>query len=115
MGSYQEFIDSPVRNALARFMNFEFINSGVFFFNVWSIVHLIMGGLLIWALILLRVKPLTRWGILLVALIIWEIFELIMAGTTDLFIFEGFKDIIWDLVIASIGAGIVELIFLIRG
>ena len=114
MGIYQNILKSPSRIAVSNFLNFEFINKGIWFFNVWSIIHFIVAGLLMWLLIAIGLKPGTRWIVFLSIIIIYEIFEVIMGATTQLFIFEPLKDIIWDVLIAVIAAGIVELIFFIK-
>jgi len=114
MGIYESILNNPTRLAIADFLNFEFINKGIWFFNIWSIIHLIFGGLLIWFLIFLKIKPLKRWMIFFGLIIIWEVFEIIMSSTTSLFIFEPMKDILWDIILAGIGAGILELILLIK-
>lgn len=113
MGTYKKILRSKTRIAIADFLNTEFINKGIWFFNIWSIIHFIIGGLLIWLLISVGLNPGTRWIVFISLIIGYEIFELIMSATTKLFIFEPFKDVFWDITLAIIAGGIVELIFLI--
>lgn len=113
MGIYKKLLKNKTRIAIANFLNFEFINKGIWFFNVWSIIHFIVGGLLMTSLILINLNPGTRWIIFISLIIGYEIFELIMSATTKLFKFEQFNDIVWDIILASFAAGIIELIFLI--
>ena len=113
MGIYKKILKSPSRIAIANFLNTEFINKGIWFFNVWSIMHFIVGGLLIWMLMFMGLNTGTRWITFLSLIIGYEIFELIMSATTKIFIIEQFKDVFWDITLAIISGGIVELIFLI--
>ena len=64
-----------------------------------------------WLLIAINLSPGARWIVFLSLIIVYEAFEIIMSATTKLFILEPPKDTIWDIIVASIGAGIVELIF----
>ena len=68
-----------------------------------------------WLLIRVGLSPGIRWIVFLAIIIGYEIFEIIMSLTTKFFILEPAKDMLWDIVIALISAGIVELIFLIKG
>lgn len=111
MGIYKNILRSKTRILLAKFMNFEFINKGIWFFNVWSIVHFLVGLLLMTILIAIKLSQEIRWITFFVLIFGYEMFELIMSATTKLFIFEQPKDILWDIILASIAAGIVELIF----
>jgi len=112
--TYGSFLNSPTRIAIADFLNFEFINKGIWFFNVWSIVHFLVGAGLIAILLLAKVKPSTRYIIFFGLIFGYEVFELIMSSTTRLFEFESVKDIFWDIILASAGAGVIELIFWIN-
>lgn len=114
MGFYQNLLHSKTRIAISNFLNIELVNKGIWFFNIWSIVHFIVGGLFMWLLIAVGLKPGTRWIVFVSVIIIYELFELIMSATTQLFVFEPVKDILWDIIIAILAGGIVELIFWIR-
>jgi len=112
MGFYEFILNNPVRIAISNFLNKELISTQYFLLNIWSFIHLSAGMLLIYILIKLKAK--WRYLILLGLLIIWEIFEIIMASTTSLFIMESYLDIIWDLIFGFVGAGIIDLFFQIR-
>ena len=112
--TYGSFLNSPTRIAIADFLNFEFINKGIWFFNVWSIVHFLVGAGLIAILLLTKLKPSTRYYIFFGLIFGYEVFELFMSASTRLFVFESWNDVLWDIIIASLGAGVVELIFWIN-
>lgn len=114
MSFYESLLNSPTRLAFADFLNFEFLNNGIWFLNIWTFVHFIVGGLLMWVLIVFGLKPKARWITFLAIIILYEVFEIIMSAGTNLFIPEPAKDVIWDIIIASIAAGIVEFIFWIK-
>ena len=110
MGFYNQLLESPIRLALGNFLNNELYVCNGFFIDVWSIVHFITGALLIWILIKLKARPSIRWVIFFILILGWEIFEILMSFNTNLFVLEKFADRIWDIIWATIAAGIVEFI-----
>ena len=114
MGFYQNILNNKARLALADFLNFEFVNKNAWFFNVWSIVHFLSGGLLMFLLLFFGLGAGARWIIFLVLILGWEFLEIVLSLTTDLFILEGFRDMMWDIILALIAAGIIELVFFLK-
>ena len=102
---------NEVRLAIAEFLNFEIYNKGIFYFNLWSVIHMISGGLLMAGLIMVGARGYWKYLILAGLLVLWEVFELVFALNGVFFRLESVKDVIWDIVLALIVGAIVDLSF----
>lgn len=106
---------NEIRLKIADFLNIIIFENKLILINIWSIVHLIFGALIMFILILTKLKRVWRYLILIVLLVGFEIVEFFLyTNLTQLFIPETFVDVIWDLIIGLIGAGIIDLIYSIR-
>lgn len=90
--------------AIANFLQTIIIDNQIISLDLWSIVH-ITSGLLI-MLILIKLKNKNRFTILIAILIIWELFEFTnyQILKNSLFIREKATNIVWD-IIAGISGG----------
>jgi hypothetical protein len=86
---------------IADFLNIIIYENKYFFLNIWSIVHII-SGILIMAF-LLRIKY--RLGSLFVLLVLWEVFEWYNYGVLEngRFLAESTLDIGYDVIYGMIG------------
>ncbi len=92
---------------IADFLNITLIDKSWIFISVWSIAHLIVGGLVYY---LARRNGAKRpFLAAFLILLIWEGFEIFMFDVLYMFIPETIQDTIWDMVIGVWGAIMVWL------
>ena len=100
-----EFIaNHPLRLAIASVLNIIIIDNSFIFLNVWSLGHLLFGGLVTY--ILFKIKAQKEFILIYLFFILfsYEIIEYILYNNlTSLFLPESFVDVIWDLLIGITG------------
>jgi len=98
------------RIQIADFLNIVLFQNDFIFLNIWSIVHLIAGVLLM--LFILRNKLFKKSPLVWLTLfvVLFEVIEFpLHRNLTGLFIPETFVDIIWDIIV-SVTGGLVTFI-----
>ena len=92
---------------IADFLNITIVSYSWIFLSMWSIVHLIVGGLIYY---FARKYGLGRPMLLtIIILSTWEIFEVFMFYVTRMFIPEKFVDTLFDMILGIGGAVLVWL------
>lgn len=108
-----DLLNNPIRLAIGDFLNIAIIQNNYIWINMWSVVHLIVGFLLIYLLI--KVFKLKRYTLiyLFILLIIYEAieFQFYTRWFVVYFIAEELVDMIWDMIIGMFGGLIAWFIF----
>jgi len=104
-----EFIvNNQLRLAIASVLNIIIIDNSFIFLNVWSLVHLFAGALIIYLLFKFKYPKELIVASLFLILFFYEVIEYILYNNlTDLFIPETHLDVIWDMIIGMIGGLII--------
>jgi len=102
-----DILNNPVRIAIGNFLNIPIIQNQYVWTNIWSIVHLLAGFVIM--MILLRFKlgsAFWKFTWLFLLLVIFEFFEYFAYTKwfVEFFIPEEIIDVIWDLIIGMFGA-----------
>jgi hypothetical protein len=106
---------NKIRLFIGNFLSIVLFKNEFFELDLWMFVHLLTGGLIMFILRVSKLKFKWRWGIFLTLIIGFEIIEFFLyTNLTTLFIPESPVNVIWDLIFGIVGAGIVDLIFVIR-
>ena len=108
----QRFIDWPLRIKISDFLNIIILKTSFFDFDVWALVHLFTGAIIIGVLLKfkkLRNKTIKALLILIALLILYEIIEaaFYLFIIPELFIPETFLNAFIDVIIGTIGALII--------
>ena len=107
--------ENKIRLAIGNFLSKTLVDKPYIFLSIWSFVHLIAGGLIMFVLKAFKLKTAWRWGIFFILIIGFEIVEFFLyTNLTILFIPETITDVFWDIIITSIDAGFVDLIFFLK-
>ena len=92
--------------AATNFLNINIIDNHIIFLDVWSIIHIISGLLLM--LLLIKLKKPNPFTVLIILLITWELFEFTnyeILGTTFIGK-EKMINIVWDVLVGIGGGGL---------
>ena len=107
--------ENKLRLAIGEFLSKILYENKFTQIDIWSFVHLIAGGIIMLFLNLMKLKAKWRYGILAILLIGFEIIEYFLyTNLTTLFIPEPLSNVLFDIVIAFVGALLVDIIFLIK-
>lgn len=107
--------ENKVRLVIGNFLSKKLFENNFIIIDIWMFVHLIAGGLIMWVLNILKMKAAWRYLTLLILLVGYEILEFFMyTNLTTIFIPEPFTNVLLDIAVGFIGAGIVDLIFFIK-
>lgn len=113
--SIEAIANNKVRLAIGDFLSKKLFERKYFILDIWVFVHLITGGLIMLVLNLFKLKAKWRYGILMILLIGYEIIEFFLYTTfTTIFIPEPFTNVLLDIVVGLLGAGLVDLIFFLK-
>jgi len=99
----------PIRLLIVGILNFVWFDFKLFFLNGWSLIHFFTGFYLFKLINISNFKLRSKFIILSVILISWELFELIMIQSgviymqRPLFETEFFIDVVWDILYGLIG------------
>lgn len=106
-----EFIaNNPVRLAIASVLSIVIVDNSFIFLSLWSLVHLLFGGLITY--ILFKIKTQKEFILIYLFLILfsYEVIEYILYNNLpSLFLPETFLDVVWDLIIGVLGGILVFL------
>ena len=92
-----------IQNNISDFLNIVLIETDFFFFNLWSIVHFISGGIVIYYLIK-KFKVKKPFVYLFGILLAYELFEIYVISTgSNLFIVETNLDQLYDIIFGMVG------------
>ena len=95
-----------IRLQIVEFMNIIIINKGIFFINLWNIIHFFSGALLMFLLLRLYKKLEVKKAFLFLffLLVLWELFEFsIRTNIPGLFRDEDVRNVLWDLIVGMLG------------
>ncbi|MCU0642578.1 MAG: hypothetical protein MUF61_03330, partial [archaeon] len=94
-----------IRDAIANFLNIVLFENSFIFFNLWSIVHLVLGFFVMLFLIKkFRMSFRNSFSVFFILLILWEIFEFAFYSQSDaVFRAETRLDVLWDIIQGMIG------------
>ncbi len=96
--------ETLIENKVGIFLNTVIYENSFIFLNLWSVVHFFSGAIIYFLLDKYKISnPLF---VIFVMLIMYEVFEFLLYGI--FFREETIKDIVWDLIIAMIGALLVR-------
>ena len=108
-----DLLNNPIRLAIGDFLNISIIQNSYIWINMWSVVHLVIGFLIIYLLI--KVFKLKKYTLiyLFILLLIYEIieFQFYTRWFVVYFMAEKFIDMLWDMVIGMFGGLIAWLIW----
>lgn len=108
-----DLLNNPLRLAIGDFLNIAIIQNNYVWINMWSVVHLIMGFLIVYLLI--KIFKLEKYTLtyLFILLLIYEIieFQFYTRWFVVYFIAEEFVDIFWDMIIGMSGGLVAWLIW----
>jgi len=92
----------PLRIQITEFLQITLVDSGIIFIDLWSMIHLIFGLIVMFFLIKVKVK---RPYILLFALLlVYEVLEFALVISAPAFINpESLRDFVWDIVFGMLG------------
>ena len=101
---------NTIRLAIGDFLNIMIFSNSYVWLNVWSIIHLIFGFLIMWLLFKYKVKNKFIW--FLGILVFYEVLEFMFYTYwfTAVFIVEEMVDIVWDIIIGMFGGVVAWLV-----
>jgi len=108
-------LKEQIERFLIGFLESTIVKNTFIDLDIWSIIHIIFGGLLIFALFILIKRRSIRLSVLFGFLLVWELFEFILYGVikVPLVSQESIQNVIWDLITSMFGGLMAEfLIFL---
>lgn len=102
-----------IRINIAELLQTILFQNEFFYVDLWTIIHIFAGMILIWLLSIKR-KNLMRFAWLFLLLVVWKFFEFFMYGViqTSYFQEETFKDITTDIA-AGFAGGVIMGIYLV--
>lgn len=109
---YLSIVQNPTRDAIGNFLDNSLIESKFIFISIWSIVHLLIGGLVYFMIDkFTKIKSTTMKFVLLFVLLLgYELVEFLLYSSLDLlFIPETFVDVVWDMIVGMLGGFLVYL------
>ena len=107
--------ENKVRLVIGNFLSKILFENKFILIDIWMFVHIIAGGLIMFTLNLFKLKAKWRYSILEILLVGFEIVEFFLYTTlTTIFIPETLGNVLLDIVVGFMAAGIVDLIFFIR-
>ena len=107
--TFQDFVNNPVRITVGTILQKKIINNNWIVLDLWSIVHLIVGGFVMLFLNFFNLSLRGRYLWLLGLLVAFEIFEVFLSlGLSQIYIRESLINAVWDVIIGLIGGTIVE-------
>lgn len=115
MGIIEKIAENKVRLAIGNLLSTKLFENKFIILDIWMFVHIATGGLIIWILNIFKMKAVWRYLTLLIILVGYEIIEFFMyTNLTTIFIPEPFTNVLLDIFVGFIGAGIVDIIILIK-
>ncbi len=98
---------------IAEFLRIEIIQNKWLALDLWSILHLFYGCIVVYFISLYKLKRLWIYTYTLTILILWEIFEFVLYNRQIPIIYpETILDVLWDIIIGMIGAVLIYEMFL---
>jgi len=98
---------NEIRLAITDFLNLPIIVNSVISIDVWSLIHLFAGALILFLLIkYIKNKSLNFYFIsLFILVVLWEVFEFTNYGIlkNSLFLSESVTNIAWDIILGMFG------------
>jgi len=111
----ESIAENKLRLTIGNFLSKIIYENKYIMIDIWAFMHLLFGGIIMLILNLFKLNAKKRYLILISILVGYEVLEFFLYTTfTTIFIPETFGNVIFDIVLGLVGAGIVDLIFLVR-
>jgi len=115
MAIIEAIAENKLRLAIGNFLATKIFERRYFMVDIWAFVHLTSGALVMLVLNLMKLKAKWRYLLLITALIGYEIVEFFLyKNLTTIFIPETLSNVIFDVVVGLIGAGMIDLFFYVK-